>query len=52
VTASVGVTVTRDLDFDTVMRQADVAMYAAKAHGKDRFKLAATGPTVHSDSGG
>jgi diguanylate cyclase len=51
VTASVGVTVSRDLDLDTVMRQADVAMYTAKALGKDRFKLAATDPPIPSDSG-
>jgi diguanylate cyclase (GGDEF)-like protein len=46
VTASVGVTVSRDLDLDTVVRQADVAMYTAKAHGKSRFELAATATPV------
>jgi diguanylate cyclase (GGDEF)-like protein len=46
VTASVGVTVSRDLDLDTVVRQADVAMYTAKAHGKSRFELAANATPV------
>ena len=49
VTASVGVTVTRDLELDTVVRQADVAMYAAKAHGKSRFELAANDTPAPSD---
>jgi diguanylate cyclase (GGDEF)-like protein len=49
VTASVGVTVSRDLDLDSVLRQADVAMYTAKAHGKGRFELAADNTPVPSD---
>ena len=49
VTASVGVTVSRDLDLDTVLRQADVAMYTAKAHGKGRFELAANDTPVATD---
>jgi GGDEF domain-containing protein len=49
VTASVGVTVSSDLDLDTVLRQADVAMYTAKAHGKGRFELAATDSPIATD---
>jgi GGDEF domain-containing protein len=29
-------------DVDAVLREADVAMYTAKARGKGRFELAAT----------
>jgi diguanylate cyclase (GGDEF)-like protein len=50
VTASVGVTVSRDLDLDAVLRQADVAMYTAKAHGKSRFELATTDTPVPADT--
>jgi predicted signal transduction protein with EAL and GGDEF domain len=49
VTASVGVTVTSDLDLDNVLRQADVAMYTAKAHGKGRFELAANDTPIATD---
>jgi diguanylate cyclase len=42
VTASVGVAVTSGAqEVDEVLHQADVAMYTAKAHGKDRFETAA-----------
>jgi diguanylate cyclase (GGDEF)-like protein len=40
--ASVGVTVSHATEVDAVLREADVAMYTAKAHGKGRFELAAT----------
>jgi diguanylate cyclase (GGDEF)-like protein len=40
--ASVGVTVSHASQVDAVLREADVAMYMAKAHGKGRFELAAT----------
>jgi diguanylate cyclase (GGDEF)-like protein len=40
--ASVGVTVSGATEVDQVLREADVAMYTAKAHGKGRFELAAT----------
>jgi diguanylate cyclase len=40
--ASVGVTVSQAADVDAVLREADVAMYTAKARGKGRFELAAT----------
>jgi len=40
--ASVGVTVSAATEVDDVLREADVAMYTAKAHGKGRFELAST----------
>jgi diguanylate cyclase (GGDEF)-like protein len=40
--ASVGVTVSQAADVDAVLREADVAMYTAKARGKGRFEMAAT----------
>jgi diguanylate cyclase (GGDEF)-like protein len=40
--ASVGVTVSAATEVDQVLREADVAMYTAKAHGKGRFELAAS----------
>jgi diguanylate cyclase len=49
VTASVGVTISSDTDLDAVLRQADVAMYTAKAHGKGRFELAANDTPVATD---
>jgi diguanylate cyclase (GGDEF)-like protein len=49
VTASAGVTVSSDLDLDNVLRQADVAMYTAKAHGKGRFELAANDTPIATD---
>jgi predicted signal transduction protein with EAL and GGDEF domain len=39
--ASVGVTVSDASGVDEVLREADVAMYTAKARGKGRFELAA-----------
>jgi diguanylate cyclase (GGDEF)-like protein len=38
--ASVGVTVSEATEVDAVLREADVAMYLAKARGKGRFELA------------
>jgi diguanylate cyclase (GGDEF)-like protein len=38
--ASVGVTVSDAQQVDAVLREADMAMYMAKAHGKGRFELA------------
>jgi diguanylate cyclase (GGDEF)-like protein len=38
--ASVGVTVSDATEVDDVLREADVAMYTAKARGKGRFELA------------
>ena len=38
--ASVGVTVSGATQVDQVLREADVAMYTAKAHGKGRYELA------------
>ena len=35
-------TVSHATEVDAVVREADVAMYTAKAHGKGRFELAAT----------
>jgi len=40
--ASVGVTVSDAREVDDVLREADVAMYTAKARGKGRFELAST----------
>jgi diguanylate cyclase len=40
--ASVGVTVSEASEVDAVLREADVAMYMAKAHGKGRFELASS----------
>jgi GGDEF domain-containing protein len=40
--ASVGVTVSEATEVDAVLREADVAMYMAKAHGKGRFELASS----------
>jgi GGDEF domain-containing protein len=40
--ASVGVTVSQAADVDAVLREADVAMYTAKARGKGLFELATT----------
>ena len=45
--ASVGVTVSQAADVDAVLREADVAMYTAKAHGKGRFELATTSVLCH-----
>jgi diguanylate cyclase (GGDEF)-like protein len=40
--ASVGVTVSAATEVDDILREADVAMYTAKAHGKGCFELAST----------
>jgi diguanylate cyclase (GGDEF)-like protein len=40
--ASVGVTVSDATEVDAVLREADVAMYTAKARGKGRYELAST----------
>jgi diguanylate cyclase (GGDEF)-like protein len=40
--ASVGVTVSEATEVDAVLREADVAVYTAKARGKGRFELAAS----------
>jgi diguanylate cyclase (GGDEF)-like protein len=40
--ASVGVTISDATEVDDVLREADVAMYTAKARGKGRFELAST----------
>jgi diguanylate cyclase (GGDEF)-like protein len=40
--ASVGVTVSGATEVDQVLREADAAMYTAKAHGKGRYELAST----------
>jgi len=41
VTASIGATVLRadDMDYATVLRRADAAMYRAKSHGRDRVEV-------------
>jgi GGDEF domain-containing protein len=44
--ASVEVTVSHASRGDAVLREADVAMYMAKAGGKGRFELAATSAPV------
>gem|GEM_PF-2369029 len=41
VTASLGVALGAESDLDDLLREADIAMYMAKAHGKARFELAA-----------
>ena len=41
--ASVGVTVSHATEVDQVLHEADAAMYTAKARGKGRFELAASG---------
>jgi diguanylate cyclase (GGDEF)-like protein len=40
VSASVGVALGAESDLDDLLREADIAMYMAKAHGKARFELA------------
>jgi GGDEF domain-containing protein len=40
--ASVGVTMSQATEVDAVLREANLAMYMAKAHGKGRFELAST----------
>jgi GGDEF domain-containing protein len=40
--ASVGDTVSEATEVDAVLREADVAMYTAKARGKGRYELAAS----------
>jgi diguanylate cyclase (GGDEF)-like protein len=40
--ASVGVTVSGASEVDAVLREADVAMYMAKAHGTGRYELASS----------
>ena len=35
-------TISDATEVDAVLREADVAMYMAKAHGKGRFEVAAT----------
>jgi diguanylate cyclase len=40
--ASVGVTISDATEVDAVLREADVAMYTAKARGKGRYELAST----------
>jgi diguanylate cyclase len=44
--ASVGVTVSEATEVDAVLREADVAMYMATAHGKGRYELASTSTGV------
>ena len=39
--ASVGVALGAESELDDLLREADIAMYMAKAHGKSRFELAA-----------
>ena len=41
VTASLGVALGAESELDDLLREADIAMYMAKAHGKARFELAA-----------
>jgi diguanylate cyclase (GGDEF)-like protein len=41
VSASVGVALGAESELDDLLREADIAMYMAKAHGKSRFELAA-----------
>ncbi len=40
-TASLGVALGAESELDDLLREADIAMYMAKAHGKARFELAA-----------
>jgi hypothetical protein len=40
IAASVGVTISDATEVDAVLREADVAMYTARARGKGRFELA------------
>jgi diguanylate cyclase (GGDEF)-like protein len=50
VTASIGVAVGRYQTPDALLRDADLALYAAKAAGKDRYSL--FDPGMHSDAEG
>ena len=49
VTASIGVAVGRYPDPDALLRDADLALYAAKAAGKDRYTLFDAGMTSTAD---
>src|SRR5207302_4439668 len=50
VTASIGVAVGRYPDPDALLRDADLALYAAKAAGKDRYTLFEVGMSSSADA--
>jgi diguanylate cyclase len=51
VSASVGVALGAESELDDLLREADIAMYMAKAHGKARFELAAGEASVAARAG-
>jgi diguanylate cyclase len=51
VSASVGVALGAESELDDLLREADIAMYMAKAHGKARFELAAGEAPVAARAG-
>jgi diguanylate cyclase (GGDEF)-like protein len=51
VSASVGVALGAESEIDELLREADVAMYMAKAHGKARFELATGGGPATARTG-
>jgi diguanylate cyclase len=51
VSASLGVALGAESELDDLLREADIAMYMAKAHGKARFELATGGVPVAARAG-
>jgi diguanylate cyclase (GGDEF)-like protein/PAS domain S-box-containing protein len=51
VSASLGVALGAESELDDLLREADIAMYMAKAHGKARFELATGGVPAAASAG-
>ena len=52
VTASIGVAVLRDTDTERMLREADLALYVAKDHGRNRVEVAPDPAVVKAGSSG